>query len=146
MVQVEDQVERHEETSDRFIHHASDWYVKGDLPQASEKAWGAVAHYLKAVAKSRGWSNSSHENLDEIVGDLAFETDDPTQVGRLYRSVSDLHRNFYNDSMPDAMVGGGIEDAIELLELLRNRTKPQPAERQSQIRRPIIDPFRPEGA
>ena len=136
---VEDQVERHEETSDRFIGHASDWYVKGDLPQASEKAWGAVAHYLNAVAKSRGWSNSSsHQDISEIADDLAVETDDPGRVRSLYISAEGLHRNFYEDRMPDAMVGRGIEDAMELLELLRNRTKPQPAERQSQIRRPII--------
>ena len=140
MVQVptEVQIERHEATSDRFLQHAGDWYEKADLPQTSEKAWGAVAHYLKAVAKSRNWPNSSPGDLDEIAGDLAVETDDPRRAMRLYRSVSDLHRNFYNDSMPDRMVGEGIEDAIELLALLRNRTKPQPAQRPSQIRRPII--------
>ena len=140
MVQVptEVQIERHEATCDRFLQHASDWYERADLPQASEKAWGAVAHYLKSVAKSRDWPNSSHEDLDEIAGDLAVETDDPKLAWRLYHSASDLHRNFYNDSMPDPMVGAGIEDVIELLALLRNRTKPQPAERPSRFRRPIV--------
>ena len=138
MVQAEAQIERHEATSDRFLQHAGDWYEKADLPQASEKAWGAVAHYLKAVAKSRDWPNSSHGDLDEIAADLALETDNPREAMRLYHTVSDLHRNFYEDRMPDAMVGGGIEDAIDLLALLRDRTKPQPAERPSQIRRPII--------
>ena len=138
MVEVEDQIENHEATSTRFLQHASEWYEKADLPQASEKAWGAVAHYLKAVAKSRGWPNSSHGDLDEIADDLALETDDPAQARRLYHSASDLHRNFYEDRMPDGMVGGGIEDAIELLAMLRNRTSPQPVERPSQIRRPIV--------
>ena len=65
---TEVQIERHEATSERFLQHASDWYEKADLPQASEKAWGAVAHYLKAVAKSRDWSNSSHGDLGRDSG------------------------------------------------------------------------------
>ena len=130
--------ENHRAISDFFLRQAVEEYEANDLLQASEKAWGAVAHYLKSVAKSRGWPNSSHGDLDEIASALIVETDEPGQAARLYKSVSDLHRNFYEDRMPDAMVGGGIEDAIELLALLRNRTKPQPAERPSQVRRPII--------
>ena len=26
-----------------------------DMPEASEIAWGAAAHYLKSIAKRRGW-------------------------------------------------------------------------------------------
>ena len=132
MVQI--QIERHEATSERFLRHAGEWYEIGDLPQASEKAWGAVAHYLKSVAKRRGWINSSHENLNEIAEDLAVETDDPDRARDLYRSASILHRNFYEDDMLDSVVGWRIENAIELLALLKNRTKPQPAERPSQQR------------
>ena len=45
---------RHEEISGRFLHHADEEFEKGDMLQASEKAWGAVAHYVKSVAKARG--------------------------------------------------------------------------------------------
>ena len=135
---VQAQVEKHVSTSNRFIEHASEQYVKGDLPQASEKAWGAVAHYLKSVAKSRDWPNSSHGDLDEVAGDLAYEADDVARAMRLYRSVSDLHRNFYEDRMPDEMVGGAIEDAVELLATLKNRTGQPIYPRPSQARRPIL--------
>ena len=136
MTQVE--IANHVATSRRFLEHADEQYVIGDLPQASEKAWGVAAHYLKSVAKSRGWSNRSHGDLDEIAEDLAHETDDPTRVMSLYLSVSSLHRNFYEDRLPDRTVGVGIDDAGELISLLENRTKPPLESRPSQIRRPIL--------
>ena len=45
---------RHQEISRTFLEHAEIEFGKGDLLQASEKAWGAVAHYVKSVAKERG--------------------------------------------------------------------------------------------
>ena len=49
----------------------------GDLLQASKKAWGAVAHYLKSVAKYRGWQNRTHRDLTDIAFDLAYENRQP---------------------------------------------------------------------
>ena len=37
----------------RLIRHAQDELDRGDRLQASEKAWGAVAHQLKAIANDR---------------------------------------------------------------------------------------------
>ena len=48
-------VAQHQEISERFLSHAEEEFEKGDLLQASEKAWGAVAHYVKSVAKAAGW-------------------------------------------------------------------------------------------
>lgn len=118
------QIVNHVETSERFLRHAGEQYEKGDLPQASEKAWGAVAHYVKSVAKQRGWSNRSHSDLSDIVVDLAQETDDPDRIKILYRSVGALHTNFYENWLSDSMVGGGLEDASELISRLENRTRP----------------------
>jgi HEPN domain-containing protein len=129
------EIDRHIETSERFLRHAEDQFGLGDLPQASEKAWGAVAHYLKSIAKLREWSNSSHSDLDEIAEDLAHETDNLARIRNLYRSISTLHRNFYEDRLPDGMVGGGIDDASELISRLGNRTKPPLETRPSQTRR-----------
>ena len=54
---------RHEEISYRFLKHANEEFEKGDMLQASEKAWGAVAHYVKPVAKANGWSDGSHRDI-----------------------------------------------------------------------------------
>ena len=134
MTQTE--VANHTETSERFLRHAGEQYERGDLPQASEKAWGAVAHYVKSVAKQRGWSNRSHSDLSDIVVDLAQETDNPGRILNLYRSVGALHTNFYENWLSDSMVGGGIEDAEELISRLEKRTKPPVDPRPSQTGRP----------
>ena len=133
MTQAE--IDKHIQTAERFLRHAEEQFEGGDMPQASEKAWGAVAHYLKSVAKFRGWRNSSHSDLSAINDDLSYETSDPRMVRFLYRSVSQLHQNFYEDWLTDQSVSDGIEDARELIDRLERRTGPQLDPRPSQVSR-----------
>ena len=133
MTQAE--IDSHTRTAERFLNHAYEQFEAGDLPQASEKAWGAVAHYLKSVAKSRDWRNRSHADLSDIAVDLSEETDHPARIRILYRSVSDLHQNFYEDWYTDRMVADGIEDARELIDRLENRVGPALSPRPSQTSR-----------
>ena len=53
-------IEDHAVHSDRLIRHAWEQLEQGDRLQASEKAWGAVAHALKDIAARRGWRNRAH--------------------------------------------------------------------------------------
>ncbi len=129
------EIENHAEVSERFLRRAIAEFENGDLPQASEKAWGAVAHYLKAAAKFRGWRNNSHSDLSDIATDLAHETTNPRIVRRLYRSVEALHQNFYEDRWADQLVSDAIGDAQELISRLENRTGPEASPRPSQARR-----------
>ena len=133
MIQAE--IANHKETGERFLRHAEEQFERGDLPQASEKAWGAVAHHVKSIAKQRGWRNRSHADLSDIVVDLVQETDDPAAVRRLYGSMNGLHSNFYEDWYTDQMVAQGIDDARELISRLENRTKAPVEPRPSQTRR-----------
>ena len=132
---TQSEIDNHLKISERLLDHAYEQYEAGDLIQASEKAWGAVAHYLKSEAKFRGWRNRSHADLTDIAMDLAQETNEPQYIMRLYRSVSDLHQNFYEDWYLDYVVVGGIDDARELLDRLERRTMPQLEPRPSQVSR-----------
>ncbi len=107
--------ERHIQISQRFILHAEEWFQKGDMPQASEKAWGAAAHYLKSIAKRRGWRNSSHRDLFRVVDRLSEESDAPNRIHNLFRSMNSLHSNFYEDWFDDNTVWDGIEESKELI-------------------------------
>ena len=81
---------RYEEFSDTLLEQAEAEFEGGDLPQASEKAWGAFAHYIKSVARERGWRNRSHTDLWDIAQELIPYTSDPSRYGTLFRSVRGL--------------------------------------------------------
>ena len=129
------EIDNHLEISGRLLQHAYEQFEANDLLQASEKAWGSVAHYLKSEAKYRGWRNRSHSDLTDVAMDLAQETNAPHEIMRLYRSVSDLHQNFYEDWYSDYVVVGGIDDARELIDRLERRTGSQLDPRPSQASR-----------
>jgi len=99
------------EASEDLIRQARDELAKGDLRQAGEKAWGAVALALKSLAyKRKGLRLSSHGELWEYVDELVEETRDE-ELGRLWRSVSSMHVNFYEGWATKRHVEEAIRDA-----------------------------------
>ena len=52
----------YQQASQRFLAQAKQELAAADLPQASEKGWGATAQILKAVAEQRGWEHSRHRH------------------------------------------------------------------------------------
>lgn len=81
----------------------------------SEMAWGAVAHYLKSIAKLRGWRNRSHRDLFRVVNRLSSETDNFNEIQNLFVTMNGLHVNFYEDWLENDAVRVGIEDAKEFV-------------------------------
>ncbi len=113
--------DQHREISAQFLDHAEDEFRKGDLLQASEKAWGAVSHYVNSVARQRNWPLGSHRRLIENANTLISR--DPTNAEhrrRLVRSVEALHANFYNAFLDEESVREGIQDAKELIRSLED--------------------------
>ncbi len=109
----------HREVSDTLLVNAQIELDGGDDLQASEKAWGALAHYVKAVAEERGWENEHHADIMRIAGALVSAADSPDRQGERLRSVRALHVNFYEDDLGPALVQGGIDDARKLLAALK---------------------------
>ena len=52
----------YQQASQRFLAQARQELAVGDLPQASEKGWGATAQILKAIAEQRGWEHNRHRH------------------------------------------------------------------------------------
>ena len=120
---------RHADLSERSIAQARyELDYNGDRPQASEKAYVAVAHALKAIAEDRDWRHNSH-NLRRRIADLLAEEFDLPEVVALGSVAWELHDNFFEDRMPDEQVARRlewIESRLPILSQLRERG-PNPA-------------------
>ena len=112
-------VETHDAHSRRLIAHAEIELEKGDRLQASEKAWGAVAHGLKAIADRRGWEYVTHRQVFGIVERLADEMDDH-QILVLFYAANGLRHNYYVDAQPIESLRDQIAIVKELLAILES--------------------------
>ena len=86
---------------------------EGDLPQASNKAWGMVAETVKAISLHHGRVIHTHRGLLQVVEELADlplnAGDAPTEalIRISFRVARSLHSNFYEDrdSERDVLIG-----------------------------------------
>ena len=96
----------------------------GDLPQASNKAWGLVAETVKAVSAHQGRIIHTHRGLWLVVHDLARllgdSGDQPTRdwIANSFRVARSLHSNFYEDRDPEHDVRAGLRLCEELSQRL----------------------------
>ena len=109
--------EAHVRISRQFMRQADEEFTKGDRLQASEKAWGAAAHAVKAVAQQRGWRHDGHRYLFQAIDRIYSETGDP-ELRDLFGRANSLHMNFYEDWQSAEYVQDGIERVKTLLEKL----------------------------
>ena len=110
--------DKHMEISRRFIRHAEEELDKGDLLQTSEKAWGATAHRLKAIASRRGWRHSGHRDYYTIIARLSEEVQRQEEFLALFDVADSLHANFYNDFKTEMHVRTGLVNVKKLLDML----------------------------
>ena len=110
-------IETHEVHSERLLRHAHIELEKGDRLQASEKAWGAVAHGIKVVAAVRGWRYDTHRDASRIIIRLVNEMgDDRLQL--LFSAANYLHKNYYIDAMSLDEIRIHLAYVEELVEML----------------------------
>ena len=106
--------QQYQQASEHFLAQARRELADGDLPQASEKGWGAAVQTLNAVAEQHGWEHSRHRHHLVTVSRLRAETGDG-DICRLFRAASDLHENFYENTMPACEVAESLDDVEALL-------------------------------
>ena len=109
--------QQYQQASERFLAQARRELADGDLPQASEKGWGATAQILKAVAERRGWEHRRHRHHLVTVSRLRAETGDG-DIRRLFNTASALHENFYENTMPAFEVAESLDDVEALMNKL----------------------------
>jgi len=112
-------IETHDIHSRRLIAHAEIELEKGDRLQASEKAWGAVAHRLKSIADRRGWEYVTHQQVFGIVDRIVDELGEP-RLRDLFAYAHGMHRNYYVDAVPLEQLKYQIHKVKELLAILES--------------------------
>ena len=113
-----DRSDNHLHISRRFIRQADEELANGDHIQASEKAWGAVAHYFKSIAARRDWRQNSHRDYYVNMEILRDESVDKDEFRRLFMVADGLHANFYNDYLSAEQVSESLGDAKRLITML----------------------------
>ena len=109
--------QQYQQASEHFMAQARQELASGDLPQASEKGWGATAQMLKAIAEQRGWEHSRHRHYQITASRLRAETGDG-DIHRLFTVASALHENFYENDMDADLVSESLDDVAALLDKL----------------------------
>ena len=109
---------RYIDLSRRLMEQANyELRTMGDRVQASDKASGAVAQAVKAIAEDRNWRHRSHNLRRDIVGLLAAEYQQP-QIRHLQAIADQLHDNYYEDWLSENLVADLLADVSALIPLL----------------------------
>ena len=109
---------RHTDLSRRLVEQANyELHTMGDRVQASDKASGAVAQAVKAIAEDRNWRHRSHNLRRDIIGLLAAEYRQP-QMLYLQAIADQLHDNYYEDWLSDNLVTDLLGEVNSLIPLL----------------------------
>ena len=94
--------------------------AQGDLPQASNKAWGVVAETVKAISAHYGSIIHSHRAIVMVIDRLARMAGDagdrPTRdwINSSFMVARGLHTNFYENEMTEAIVRSSLRQCEEL--------------------------------
>jgi len=111
-----ERAEFHRGLAEKFLRETEELLARGDYLQASEKAWGAAAQIVKAVAAKKGKELKSHGELWQFVSEIAGED---RELRRLWRTANSLRQNFYEGWMPPEDVKYAVEDVKHLVERLK---------------------------
>ena len=122
--------ERYEEISRHLLQQAEEELDKGDVLQASEKIWLAVAHELKAIAQFRGWNHRYHNHLRAVASCLSMEWGRPDWQ-MAFSSFDSMHTNAYEHQWFPGELRPYLEPARSYCRELANvRQSPPPQDVQ----------------
>ena len=97
---------------------------KGDLAQASNKAWGLVAETVKAISAHHGGIIHTHRAVWQVVRELARlvgeagDVETQRWINNSFRVARSLHFNFYEDRDQEDEVIAGLMLCEELSQRL----------------------------
>ena len=150
MATPEELSNRYRKMSQKYMRQAQEELNKGDLSQATEKAWGAAAESLKSIAAQRRWNHKNHGLLRDMATQLYMEFG-RLRVIDLFGFLENAHTNYYEHRWDRDEVQLHIDRSRELLAELDNLRSiaPRrftPANREQERRLQRLTRFSPETA
>ena len=103
----------------------------GDLPQASNKAWGMVAETVKAISAEHGGVIHTHRSILLVINELAElaraagDAETADWIDNAFRSARALHTNFYENEETASQVAAGVRLSEELMQRLYGLFRPE---------------------
>lgn len=94
------QAEEHIETAQDLVIKSDLHFADGDQLEGSEMLWGAAAHAILAVSRTRRWKLSSHGRLRENADRLSSELADQ-DIADDFQVAERFHSNFYHDYLEE---------------------------------------------
>ena len=94
-------------------------FERGDMQQASGKAWGAVAECVESASKENGWRNQSDRGISSSAGKLLDLTPDPKGNRRKFAVIDFLRVNYFDYELDPEDVARALRDARALVEAVR---------------------------
>ena len=132
-VNVNDFAREFKVTGDWLLQEADAEFEKGDFLQASEKSWGAVSQYLKALATERDWGHETHGHLGVVAGRLADETRND-EIRLLFSIAEGLHANYYQAHRDEMSVKLSMDEVKRYVGILAAIPPPGVAPRHNHVK------------
>ena len=95
--------EEHVETAWDLLAESDLRFASGNRVQGSEMLWGAAAHAILAVSRTRRWGIGSHSRLKENADRLSVALAD-SDIADDFQVAEKFHANFYHDYLEDVRI------------------------------------------
>ena len=111
---------------EHYRQHSRECLDSGDYLQGAEKAWGAYAASIKAIAADYGMRISFHGSIISVASRLAAlaNRDDPT-AGAVLRaglhSARSLHQHSYENDLETDVINLAADDVDAAIDLMQQR-------------------------
>ena len=89
----------YQKTKDHYFTNGQKMMQERNLRKASELFWGAITQSIKALASLSETSFRSHNDIRNYMREVKNEIKDE-EIYTLFLSLEDLHRNFYDETIP----------------------------------------------
>jgi hypothetical protein len=91
---------RYQRLHSKYLTSADRLLSEGDLSQAAEKYWGAVATVIKNIAAKKKMRLKTHQDIRDFMRVLDEERSD-LNLWSEFGTAQYLHSNFYEDEIVD---------------------------------------------